>query len=66
MHSRIRPAGWDGGTHPQAIRRCGLRWARYRGLAKTHPQRLITAVALKVARRGECLPSCTDPGDPPR
>jgi hypothetical protein len=53
------------GTHPQAIRRCGLRWARYRGLAKTHRPPLITAVALKVARLGECLPSGTDPGDPP-
>ena len=41
------------GTHTQAIRRCGLRWARYRGLAKTRLQHLITAVALNVVRLGE-------------
>jgi transposase len=48
-----RRAGIEG-THSQGIRRCGLRWARYRGLAKTHLQQLITAVALNVARLGEC------------
>jgi transposase len=47
-----RRAGIEG-THSQGIRRCGLRWARYRGLAKTHLQHLITAVALNVARLGE-------------
>jgi transposase len=47
-----RRAGIEG-THTQAIRQCGLRWARYRGLAKTHLQQLITAVALNVARLGE-------------
>jgi transposase len=41
------------GTHAQGIRRCGLRWARYRGLAKTRLQHLITAVALNVVRLGE-------------
>jgi transposase len=41
------------GTHSQGIRRCGLRWARYSGLAKTHLQQRITAVALNVARLGE-------------
>jgi transposase len=41
------------GTHAQAIRRCGLRRARYIGLAKTHLQHLITAVALNVIRLGE-------------
>jgi transposase len=41
------------GTHAQGIRRCGLRWARYRGLAKTRLQHLITAVALKMVRLGE-------------
>jgi transposase len=38
------------GTHAQAIRRCGLRHSRYRGLAKTHLQHLITAVALNLVR----------------
>jgi transposase len=46
-----RRAGIEG-THSQGIRRCGLRWARYRGLAKTHLQQLITAVALNVPRLG--------------
>jgi transposase len=41
------------GTHSQGIRRCGLRRARYIGLAKTHLQHLITAVALNVIRLGE-------------
>ena len=41
------------GTHAQAIRRCGLRRARYIGLAKTHLQHLLTAVALNVVRLGE-------------
>lgn len=41
------------GTHAQGVRRCGLRRARYIGLAKTHLQHLITAVALNVVRLGE-------------
>jgi transposase len=40
------------GTHSQGVRRCGLRQARYRGLAKTHLQHLLTAVALNVVRLG--------------
>jgi transposase len=40
------------GTHAQGIRRCGLRRTRYVGLAKTHLQHLITAVALNVIRVG--------------
>lgn len=38
------------GTLSQAIRTCGLRQARYRGLAKTHLQYVATAAALNVAR----------------
>ena len=41
------------GTHSQGVRRCGLRRARYIGLAKTHLQHPITAVALNVVRLGE-------------
>jgi transposase len=41
------------GTHSQGIRRYGLRHARYIGLAKTHLQHLLTAVALNVVRLGE-------------
>jgi transposase len=40
-------------THAQGIRRCGLRQARYRGLAKTHLHHLATAAALNVVRLGE-------------
>ena len=40
-------------THAQGIRRCGLRQARYIGLAKTHLQHLATAAALNVVRLGE-------------
>jgi transposase len=42
-------------THAQGIRRCGLRQARYRGLAKPHCQHLATAAALNVVRLGEWL-----------
>jgi transposase len=38
------------GTHEQAIRRCGLRRCRYIGLAKTHLQHVMTAVALNLVR----------------
>ncbi len=43
------------GTHEQAIRRSGLRRARYIGIAKTHLQHVLTAVALNVVRVGEWL-----------
>ena len=38
------------GTLSQGVRACGLRTARYRGLAKTHLQHLATAAALNVQR----------------
>lgn len=40
-------------THGQAIRRCGLRQSRYLGLATTHLQHVITAVAVNLIRLGE-------------
>jgi transposase len=40
-------------THEQAIRRCGLRHARYLGLAKTHLQHVVTAAAINLIRLGE-------------
>jgi transposase len=48
----LQYAAWAGieGTHAQAIRRCGLRQARYLGLAKTHLQHLLTALALNMVR----------------
>ena len=45
-------AGREGveGTLSQAVRRCGLRRARYVGLAKTRLQHLLTAAALNFLR----------------
>lgn len=40
-------------THAQAVRRCGLRQARYIGLARTHLQHIATAAAINVIRLGE-------------
>ena len=37
-------------THSQGIRRAGLRQTRYIGLAKTHLQHVLTAIALNVIR----------------
>jgi len=37
-------------THAQAIRRSGLRRARYRGLPKTHLQHVVTAAAINLLR----------------
>ena len=37
-------------THAQGLRRCGLRQARYVGLAKTHLQHVFTAAALNLVR----------------
>jgi transposase len=44
-----RRAGVEG-TLSQGVRTCGLRTARYRGLAKTHLQHLAIAAALNVQR----------------
>ncbi len=38
------------GTHSQAVRRMGLRRARYDGLDKTHLQHVLTAVAINLVR----------------
>jgi len=40
-------------THAQAVRRSGLRQARYMGLARTHLQHIATAAAINVIRLGE-------------
>jgi transposase len=44
-----RRAGIEG-TLSQGVRSFGLRWARYRGLAKTHLQHVATAAAMNVDR----------------
>ncbi len=43
------------GTHTQAVRRCGVRQARYVGAAKTHLQDLLTAAAINFVRVGYWL-----------
>ncbi|HSX81311.1 MAG TPA: transposase [Candidatus Saccharimonadia bacterium] len=51
-HQYAPRAGVEG-THAQGIRPCGLRQARYLGLARTHLQYLVTAAALNLVRLGE-------------
>ena len=53
FHQQYAPRAGIESTHAQGIRRCGLRQARYIGLAKTHLQHLATAAALNVVRLGE-------------
>jgi Transposase DDE domain len=55
FHRQYAPRAGIESTHAQGIRRCGLRQARYIGLAKTHLQHLATAAALNVVRLGEWL-----------
>jgi transposase len=43
------------GTISQGVRACGLRRTRYRGLAKTHLDHLLTAVGLNCLRVGDWL-----------
>ena len=43
------------GTISQGVRRCGIRRARYRGLAKTQLQHLATASAINLLRVAEWL-----------
>ena len=43
------------GTLSQAIHVCGLRRAKYIGLAKTRLQHIVTAAALNVVRIGAWL-----------
>jgi transposase len=42
-------------THEQAIRRCGLRHARYIGMTKVHLQHVITAAAINLVRLADWL-----------
>jgi len=50
FQARYRPRAGIEGTHAQAVHRCDLRHARYRGLAKTRLQHLIIAVAINLVR----------------
>jgi transposase len=55
FHRQYAPRAGIESTHAQGIRRCGLRQARYIGLAKTHLQHMATAAALNFVRLGEWL-----------
>jgi transposase len=50
FQEQYRPRAGIEGTHSQAIKRCDLRHARYRGLDKTRLQHLIIAVAINLVR----------------
>lgn len=47
----------------QALARCGLRHARYRGLAKTHLQHLLTGTALNLIRVADWFGATPPRGD---
>jgi len=53
FRTRYAPRAGIESTHAQAVRRCGLRCSRYLGLAKTHLQHVVTAVAVNLVRLGE-------------
>jgi transposase len=52
FRARYAPRAGIEATHEQAIRRCGLRRARYFGLARTHLQHIVTAAAINLVRLG--------------
>lgn len=47
---RLKPRGGIEGTLSQGVRAFGLRRTRYRGLAKTHLQHVLTATAMNLMR----------------
>jgi transposase len=49
IHKYVKRSGIEG-TISQGVRRCGMRRARYIGLAKTHLQHLLTAAAINTVR----------------
>lgn len=55
FHKQYAPRAGIESTPAQGIRRCGLRQARYLGLAQTHLQHLATAAALNFVRLGAWL-----------
>ncbi|MET9519482.1 hypothetical protein [Streptomyces sp. NPDC002994] len=43
-----------------------MRHCRYRGLAKTHVQHVLTAAETNIVRLSECFPPGPTPASPPR
>ncbi|MEU6511070.1 IS1182 family transposase [Streptomyces sp. NPDC046942] len=53
-------------TVSETVHAHGLRHCRYRGLAKTHVQHVLTAAGTNIIRLSECFPPGTTPDSPPR
>ena len=53
-------------TVSETVHAHGLRHCRYRGLAKTHVQHVLTAAGANIIRLSECYPPGTVPGRPKR
>ncbi|MEV7185183.1 transposase [Kitasatospora sp. NPDC093102] len=53
------------GTVSQAVRGPGLRRSRYRGLAKTHLQNVLTGIAINIRRLGTHFDTTTRPNRRP-
>ncbi|MEU3620743.1 transposase [Streptomyces sp. NPDC006872] len=63
-HYAIR-AGCEA-TASETVHAHGVRHCRYRGLAKTHVQHVLTAAGTNIVRLSECFPPGTTPASPPR
>lgn len=53
-------------TVSETVHAHGLRHCRYRGLAKTHVQHVLTAAGTNIVRLSDCFPPGTTPASPPR
>ncbi|MFI0451257.1 IS1182 family transposase [Actinomadura sp. 6N118] len=53
-------------TVSETVHAHGLRHCRYRGLAKTHVQHVLTAAGTNIIRLADCYPPGTTPDRPPR
>ncbi|MFD7489454.1 transposase [Streptomyces mirabilis] len=53
-------------TVSETVHAHGLRHCRYRGLAKTHVQHVLTAAGTNIVRLSDCFPPGTTPTSPPR
>ncbi|WP_371541766.1 transposase [Streptomyces sp. NBC_00554] len=53
-------------TVSETVHAHGLRNCRYRGIAKTHVQHLLTAAGTNIIRLSDCFPPSAAPSRPPR
>ncbi|MEU7829515.1 transposase [Nonomuraea sp. NPDC049129] len=54
------------GRRSKTTRAHGLRGCRYKGLAKTHVQHVLTAAGTNVTHLADCYTPGTSPDRPPR